>query len=193
MQNTLVIIVDFINEIVNEKGAFGIHNAQRMKDVQTIQNANKVIEQARNNELLIVHVKVGFGQDYKECPKNSPMFGKAQEYGVLKLNTWATDFHKDMDVRDNDIVITKHRVSALYGTNLEVILRANSIDKVVICGVSTNYVIESTVRELHDRDYMVTVIADACNASSEESHNASLKSLERIAKISSVDEFLSES
>ena len=44
MQNTLVIIADFINEIVNEKGAFGIHNAQRMKDGQTIQNANKVIE-----------------------------------------------------------------------------------------------------------------------------------------------------
>jgi nicotinamidase-related amidase len=71
-----------------------------------------------------------------------------------------------------------------------VILRVNSIDKVVICEVSTNYVIESIVRELHDRDYMATVVAYVCNASCEKSHDASLKSLERIAKISSVDEFL---
>lgn len=81
-------------------------------------------------------------------------------------------------------------MSALYGTDLELILRANNVEHVVVCGVSTSYVVESTVRELHDRDYKVTVIADACNAASQEVHNASLANLSRIADIVNIDDFI---
>ncbi|WP_425536932.1 cysteine hydrolase family protein [Francisella-like endosymbiont] len=42
-----------------------------------------------------------------------------------------------------------------------------NIDHVIICGVSTSYVLESTVRELYDRDFKVTVITDACNTASQ--------------------------
>ena len=116
------------------------------------------------------------------------MFSKAPEYGVLKLGTWATQFHADMDVQDQDIIITKHRVSALYGTDLEVILKSNNIEHVIICGVSTSFVVESTVRELHDRDYRVTVVADACNAATQEAHDASIINMGRLAKIIVVEE-----
>ncbi|ABK89983.1 cysteine hydrolase [Francisella tularensis subsp. novicida] len=190
MKNTFVIVADFINEIVDEKGAFGAHNAQRIKDNKTMQKANKLIAWARDNSVQIAHVKVGFTKEYKECSKVSPMFKKAPEYGVLQLGTWATEFHPQMDVQEHDIIITKHRVSALYGTDLEFILRANSIEHVIICGVSTSYVVESTVRELHDRDFKVTVIADACNAASQQAHEASLTNLSRIADIVDIDDFI---
>ena len=190
MKNTILIVADFINEIVDEKGAFGAHNAQRIKDDSTMQKANQLIAWARKENIKIAHVKVGFSKDYNECSKVSPMFKQAPEYGVLKLDTWATEFHPQMDVQDHDIIITKHRVSALYSTDLEVILRANEISKVIICGVSTSFVVESTVRELHDRDYKVTVIVDACNAATQEAHEASLKNLERIAEVSCIKEFL---
>ncbi|MGQ4001612.1 isochorismatase family cysteine hydrolase [Francisellaceae bacterium CB300] len=190
MKNTILIVADFINEIVDEKGAFGAHNVKRIEDDGTMQKANQLIAWARKENIKIAHVKVGFSKDYNECSKVSLMFKQAPEYGVLKLDTWATEFHPQMDVQDHDIIITKHRVSALYGTNLEVILRANEISKVIICGVSTSFVVESTVRELHDRDYRVTVIADACNAATQEAHDASLQNLERIAEISSIKEFL---
>jgi nicotinamidase-related amidase len=187
----LVIIADFINEIVDEKGAFGAHNAQRIKDGNTMDKANQLISWARSQNIKIAHVKVGFSKNYNECSKVSPMFKKAPEYKVLQLDTWATEFHPQMDVQEHDIIVTKHRVSALYGTNLEVILRANQISEVIICGVSTSYVVESTVRELHDRDYKVTVIADACNAATQEAHDASLNNMARIANILSLKEFTS--
>lgn len=190
MQKKIVIVADFINEIVHEKGAFGAHNAQRIKDQKTIEKANELIAWARKENILIAHVKVGFSKNYNECSKVSPMFKQAPEYKVLELGKWATDFHDDMDVRNEDIIITKHRISALYGTNLEVILRSNDISEVIICGVSTNFVIESTVRELHDRDYEVTVIADACNAATQESHDTSLKNLSVISNVVNIGEFI---
>ncbi|APC91852.1 MULTISPECIES: cysteine hydrolase family protein [Francisella] len=190
MENTFVIVADFINEIVDEKGAFGAHNAQRIKEDKTIQKANKLIAWARANSIQIAHVRVGFSKNYQECSKVSPMFKLAPKNKVLELSTWATQFHPDIDIQDNDVIITKHRVSALYGTDLELILRANNVEHVVVCGVSTSYVVESTVRELHDRDYKVTVIADACNAASQEVHNASLANLSRIADIVNIDDFI---
>ncbi|API86556.1 cysteine hydrolase family protein [Francisella uliginis] len=191
MKNTIVIAADFINEIVDEKGAFGVHNAERVKSCNTIENANKVIAWARKNDIKVAHVKVGFSKDYHECPKSSPIFGQAPEYKVLQLGTWATDFHKDIDVQEHDIVITKHRISFIYATDCEAILRANKIENVIVFGVSTEQVIELSVRELHDRDYNVTVISDACNASSEEGHQKSLRSISSVAEVVTTDEFLS--
>ncbi|QIW09923.1 isochorismatase family cysteine hydrolase [Francisella sp. LA112445] len=191
MKNTIVIAADFINEIVDEKGAFGAFNAERVKNCHTIENANKVIAWARKNDVKVAHVKVGFSKDYHECPRNSPIFGQAPEYKVLQLGTWATEFHKDVDVQDHDIVITKHRISFVYATDCEAILRANKIENIIVFGVSTEHVIESSVRELHDRDYNVTVISDACNAGTEEGHNKSLESLAHISKVVTAEEFLS--
>ncbi|MED7789688.1 isochorismatase family cysteine hydrolase [Francisella sp. 19X1-34] len=187
----LVIVADFINEIVHEDGAFGECNAQRIKDFHTIKNANKIIAWARKNDVKVAHVKMGFGKDYYECPKNSPILGQTPKHQVFQLGSWATDFHKDVDVQDHDIVITKHRISFVYATNCEAILRANKIENIIVFGVSTELVIESSVRELHDRDYKVTVISDACNAGSEEGHNKSLKSLAHISKVVTAEEFLS--
>ena len=114
---------------------------------KTMQNANKIIVWARKHDMLVAHVKVGFSADYGECPRNSPLFGKAAENKILQLGTWATQFHPMMDVHDNDLVITKHRVSMVYATKLETILRANNIEHIVLFGVSTDNVIETSVRE----------------------------------------------
>ena len=47
------------------------------------------------------------------------MFKLAAKNKVLELGTWATEFHPQIDVQEHDIFITKHRVSALYGTDLK--------------------------------------------------------------------------
>ncbi|WP_425536924.1 hypothetical protein [Francisella-like endosymbiont] len=54
---------DFINEIVNKNSAFGVHNAQRIKDDKTMQKANKLIAWARANNIQIAYVHVSFRKD----------------------------------------------------------------------------------------------------------------------------------
>lgn len=147
MKNTIVIAADFINEIVDERGAFGVHNAERVKSCNTMQNANKIIAWARKNNIKVAHVKVGFSKDYHECPKSSPVFSQAPKYKALQLGTWATEFHQEMDVQYHDIVITKHRISFVYATDCEAILGANKIENIIAFGVSTEQVIELSVRD----------------------------------------------
>jgi nicotinamidase-related amidase len=60
------------------------------------------------------------------------------------------------------VVVTKRRVSAFTGSDLEVVLRAGEIDHLVLCGIATSGVVLSTLREAADKDYRCTVLADLC-------------------------------
>ncbi|TKJ40857.1 hypothetical protein CEE37_06625 [candidate division LCP-89 bacterium B3_LCP] len=76
-----------------------------------------------------------------------------------------------------DNVIKKHRYSAFYNTDLEIILRCAYIKDLVICGVMTNLCCESTTRDAYYRDYRVFFPADATGAAYEEMHLATLMNL----------------
>ncbi len=63
--------------------------------------------------------------------------------------------------RDGEIVITKHRFSAFYGTDLEIILRGLGVTTVVITGVTTENCCHATARDAFFRDFRVVFLADA--------------------------------
>lgn len=67
----------------------------------------------------------------------------------------------DIAPRDGEIVITKHRYSAFYGTDLEIVLRGLGVTTVVIAGVSTDNCRHATARDALFRDFRVVVLADA--------------------------------
>lgn len=127
---------------------------------------------------------MSFDHGYLSQPKNSPLFGKANEFGILKRDTWPTEISDFVDYRkEEDIFITKERVSSFFGTNLESLLRNMNITDVYVAGVSTDLAVESCVRDAHDRDFSVTVIESACAAASLEDHQKSINTLKKIATV----------
>ncbi len=92
--------------------------------------------------------------------------------------------------RDDEIVITKHRFSAFYGTDLEIILRGLGVTTVVITGVTTENCCHATARDAFFRDFQVVFLSDATatvdypdlgygSLSADEVHRASLVILAR--------------
>ena len=185
MKKTAVLVIDFINDIVHLKGKI-LDTATFVEKNNVIENANQMIAYARQNKIPIGFVKVGFSENYLECPAHSPVFGKAKEWKAFQLNTWGTEFHEKLDVKPDDFVIVKHRVSAFYATSLETFLRANQIENLILTGVSTDMAIQTTARDAHDRDYHVIIVSDACGAASEEAHQSSLKLLQRVATVTNL-------
>lgn len=192
MQKSAVITLDFINDLVHADGKLAA-TAERIASYQCIERANRVTAWARAQHWPVIHVKVGFSASYIEWPSHSPMFGAARQKQALILGDWGTEFHHTLQQELSDIVVTKHRVNAFYGTDLAVILRAQTVNNVVLVGTSTQMAVESTARDAHDRDYGVTVVHDACQAASDAIHAASLVNLTRIARVISCADFLGES
>jgi nicotinamidase-related amidase len=75
-----------------------------------------------------------------------------------------------LTLTETDIVVTRRRVGAFAGSDLEVILRARNINHLVLTGISTSGVVLSTLREAVDKDYILTVLSDLCGERDEEVH-----------------------
>jgi len=183
---TALLLLDFINDIVHPEGKIA-GSAAEVARRGAIGNANRALETARAWGWLPVFVKVGFAAGYREMPSDSPIFGRAREFAALDLTGWGTAFHADLAVRAGDPVIVKPRIGAFYATGLEALLRAQRIERLVLCGVSTAWAVQAAAREGHDRDYAIVVVEDACAAGSEEEHAASIAMLQRIATIVASD------
>jgi nicotinamidase-related amidase len=82
--------------------------------------------------------------------------------------------HADIAPLPGEKVISKHRYSAFYNTDLETVLRVLKIEDLVIAGVMTNMCCESTARDAYYRDYRVFLPADGSGSINEEMHLASL-------------------
>jgi len=92
-----------------------------------------------------------------------------------------------------ELVVTKRRMSAFTGSDLEVLLRAGEVDHLVLCGISTSGVVLSTVREAADKDYRLTVLQDLCADPDAEVHTTlTRKVFPRQARVLGVAEWLGE-
>jgi nicotinamidase-related amidase len=184
MSRSIYLVLDMMNDLVhadgpNGKAAYG----EQVRSRRVLENTRRAIDNARAAGVPVGFVRVGFSSDYRECPPNSPIFSGARKNGIFKLGTWGTEVHADLGQQAGDFDIVKHRVSPFYGTTLEPILRAHGITRIVCSGISTNAVVQATVREGHDRDYEIVVIEDACCALSADEHEGAMKNLQRFCRI----------
>ncbi|PYE89947.1 cysteine hydrolase family protein [Phyllobacterium leguminum] len=184
---TAFIGLDYIVDIVDPSGKIAASAAQA-KERGVIAKANEALAIAREKGWLSILVKVGFSNNYKDQPKNSPLFGRANELGALALGKPGTEFHPDLRADLADLIIVKPRVNPFYCTGLDAALRANRIERLVIAGVSSTWAVEAATRDAHDRDYEVCIAEDACAAATGEEHEAAINRLTRIAKIIHVDD-----
>jgi len=152
-----------------------------------------VLKHARSRGMRIIHIQVGFRPNLPEVSsrntllaaiKNSPKHQQLFQ-GV------AGAIHPAIAPHADDIVIVKHRVSAFTGSELEMILRANDIDTIVVFGVSTSGVVLSTLLEAADKDYRLVVIRDCCADLDPDLHSCLIDKLfPRHASVVSAHEFL---
>ena len=136
---------------------------------------NTVITAARAALVPVIYVQVAFRQGYPEISARNKSFSVIKhQQGSLQTTMTATAIHPAIAPQPADIVVTKRRVSAFSGSDLEVVLRAKGISHLVLCGIATSGVVLSTLREAADKDYQLTVLSDCCVDADEEVHQVLL-------------------
>ena len=182
--NGIFLVCDMINDLVHEDGpngkkGYGPILARR----NVLANTAEAIRKARAAGVAIGYVRVGFSQDYRECPPSSRIFQSAKKAGLFTLDSWGTEVHPLLAPQAVDFDVVKHRVSPFYATNLEPILRANAIERLYLSGVSTSGAVLSAAKEGHDRDYEIFVLEDCSAALTDEQHNAVIEQMQRMTTI----------
>src|ERR1700677_2477427 len=135
-----------------------------------IDRTAKLIAVARTAGIRVIYVVVGFRPGYPEVSDRNATFSRIKASGAFAAGAENTGIHSAVAPLAEEIVVTKHRVSAFAGTDLDLMLRANGIETLILTGITTSGVVLSTLRHAADADHRPLVVGDCCSDSDEEAH-----------------------
>lgn len=191
MERPVVIALHYQNDVLHPEGRIkvGLDEDGAVR-ANLIASASALLRGARKNGWPIIHARVAYRGDYSDLIANAPILNSVKKIGAVIDGTWGAEFLDALSPHENgkEFIITHKRINAFYGTHGEALLTMLSARTLIIAGVATHSVVESTVRHAVDCGYHVVVPADACSAADLAAHQASLKSMSLIAEISSVDQ-----
>ncbi|MFC4501156.1 MULTISPECIES: cysteine hydrolase family protein [Streptomyces] len=177
---TVLLVMDFQNGIVD-----------RLGDEAVLAAAGRAAEAARAAGIPVVFVRVAFRPGHPEVSARNAAFAALANGGDTMTETHpATGIHASLRQRPDEPVVTKRRVSAFSGSDLDVLLRAHAAETLVLAGIATSGVVLSTLRQAADLDYRLTVLSDACADADPEVHRVLLeKVFPRQASVLTTDDW----
>jgi nicotinamidase-related amidase len=148
---------------------------------------------ARGAGVGVIYVTVGFRDGYPEVSSRNKIFGAIAGSGRFTPGDPGLGIHPLVAPApgSGDVIVTKRRVSAFAGSDLDVVLRSGGFDRLVLAGIATSGVVLSTVRQAADLDYGLTVLSDGCLDRDAEVHRVLMeKVFPRQADVMSVAEWV---
>jgi Amidases related to nicotinamidase len=169
-KNSALLVMDFQTIILNNFLPQEIAGS-------VIRNTASLIAATRAAAVPVIYISVGFRKEYPEVSKNNTIFSSIKENGMFMADNESTAIHPEVAPAENEAVIVKRRVGAFSFTELEMILRAQGIETLILTGVTTSGVVLSTVGQAFDLDYRLVVAGDCC---ADPDHDTNLFILDKI-------------
>jgi nicotinamidase-related amidase len=182
LKTTALLMIDFQRDFV-DPGGFGEalgNDVSRLR--RAVPAAGRVLRAARECGLLIVHTREGHRPDLTDCPPSKRARGRLKarigDSGpmgrILVRGEAGHDIVEDLYPEAGEPVIDKPGKGAFYATDLDAILKHQGIRQLIVCGVTTEVCVSTTVREANDRGYDCLVLADCVASYSPALHDAAL-------------------
>jgi nicotinamidase-related amidase len=123
----------------------------------------EILPAARAAGALIVFIRTELRVNGLDVAPNNALITALHAAGdAFHQGSPDTEVDPALGITDGDAIVTKRRGSAFTGTELDMILRGQGVDSLAVAGVATSAMVAATVYDAFDRDYRLTVIADAC-------------------------------
>ena len=182
-RRTALVIIDMQRDFL-EPGGFG---ETLGNDVSLLSKAIKPLQSLlaawRGRELLVVHTREGHRPDLSDAPRAkvergapSKRIGAPGPMGrILVRGEKGHDIVPELYPRPGEPVVDKPGKGAFYATDLQNILINRGIADLIVCGVTTEVCVHTTVREGNDRGYRCVVPGDCCGSYFPEFHEVGLR------------------
>ena len=160
---TALLIADFYAEMMG--------SLPHAVDRKVVDKTRALQRAARDAGILVCYSATVFRPGYLEISDRNKTFSQRKESGQPAISDPVQLIHPSVRPIPGEVVVGKHRVNALFGTDLDMVLRSNNVDTLVILGYATSGVVLSTVRYAADLDYRLLVVEDCCSDQDPEVHD----------------------
>jgi len=179
--NVALLVIDMQNGFCSDNGSVNDIGLPAKRLQPAISPCVKLVAAARDAEVPIIFTRYGYRSDYRDGGLMvHELIPDLKNGKTLIANTWDTDILDELAPRETDFVVDKNRPSSFYGTSLDGILKNLAIENLVVCGVTTNCCVETTVRDASQRDYRTFVVRDAVAEYEDDRHEVALKSIDML-------------
>lgn len=167
-QHVALVIIDMQRDFL-EAGGFGAALGNDVTLLQAIvPTVKQLLERFRAHQLLIIHTVEGHESDLSDCPVSKLNRGKgALKIGdpgprgrILVLGEEGNGIIPELAPLPGEILLPKPGKGAFYGTPLGTLLQERGITHLIICGVTTEVCVQTTMREANDRGYECLLVED---------------------------------
>lgn len=181
---TALIVIDMQRDFLLPQG-YAAHAGLDIEPLRAvIAPIGRLLQAARGARLTIVHTREGHLPDLSDCPPyklersrkaGAEIGGRGPLGRLLVRGEYGHDFIDELRPLPGEIVIDKPGYSAFEHTALAAALTTRGVDTLLICGITTEVCVSSTLRAAIDRGYRCHTITDACASSDRDLHAAALR------------------
>lgn len=170
---TVLVVIDMQNDFLHAKGWYATQGIDITHMQAAIAPTAALVREARARGVPVVWTRHGFrdARDAGIFAQLRPFFDK----GGLRQNTWGYEILAECGPLPTDWFVEKQRLSAFFGTNLEVMLRALKAETVIFCGVLTNQCVAATSKDANFRDLAPIVVREAVGTTLPHLHEPALE------------------
>ena len=178
---TALVVIDMQNAFCSENGGCARAGLPVVKLSVAIEPCARLITAAREARVPIIFTRYVLRPDYSDggviIHELSPHLKDAE---ALIEGSRDVEVIDALQPDDADHVIDKNRPSAFYASEFEATLKKLGIESLIVCGVTTNCCVETTVRDASQRDYKTFVVSDAVAEFEDDRHRVALQSMDRL-------------
>jgi ureidoacrylate peracid hydrolase len=198
IKQSAVLVIDMQNEFGSEGGMFDRAGIDISFIKRAIAPTAAVLAAARKNGVPVIYLKMQHRPDMADMGREgSPHRIKHGIFAVGESNVapdgcpnrvliegyWGTEIVSELSPQPSDLIVSKHRYSGFFETELDSILRGRDIKHLIVTGCTTSVCVESTIRDAMFRDYQCCLLADCTgepigSGNSRGNHEASLLTIE---------------
>ena len=177
-ERTALIAIDFQRDFLDPEGFIAALGDDISTMRAVIPRAVALIAAARTTGLTVIHTREGYAPDLSDMhamKRERAVAGSTGPLGRFLIRGESGHRHiEECQPAEGETVIDKPGFGSFYRTDLETILRARSIERLILCGVTTQCCVASTLREAVDRGFYCLTVEDACAATTAELHAAAI-------------------
>ena len=181
----VLLVLDLQNDLCHKDGVFKKHGLAAYAQLEPLlPNIIDAINFAKQNSIPVIASQLTILVDLKKEPigiNHLKFLRPFLESEGLREGSWGHDILEGLS--KPDYKVQKWGLSPFYHTTLSWYLKAFLAKELILCGFSTNGVVESTGREAISRGFKITTLTDCVTSYSESLHQASLSNLGSFGKL----------
>lgn len=177
-----IVIIDMLNDFIGEKAPLRCPGGDDI-----IPELQKLFAWVRErnakglDDIQLIHIQ--------EAHRKNDADFRVRPIHAIK-GTWGSDFIQELYPQGEEYCIPKRRHSAFQHTDLDLYLKEEALDTVVVTGVWTNVCVRSTAADALANAYKVITLSDCCASKTPEMHEHGLVDLSIFTKVMTLDEYI---